>query len=108
MLFVVLICAANPNLQLYENEEIVWSFVEFTDNRPCLELIEGPQGIISLLDEQCSLRRAVDAVALTTCIYNAHKDHPAFSGVRTFFLKLLLPEYQPRTILIGLSLIQHL
>jgi myosin-5 len=44
---------------LYEREEIAWSFVEYTDNRPCLDLIEGPHGVIMLLDEQCALRRAV-------------------------------------------------
>lgn len=40
-------------MQIYEREEIVWSFVEYTDNRPCLDLLEGPQGVLALLDEVC-------------------------------------------------------
>jgi myosin-5 len=32
-------------------EKINWTFIEFSDNQPCIELIEGKIGILSLLDE---------------------------------------------------------
>jgi myosin-5 len=37
----------------YIKEQIKWSFIDFTDNQPCIDLIEKKMGIIDLLDEQC-------------------------------------------------------
>ncbi|CAI5451136.1 unnamed protein product [Caenorhabditis angaria] len=37
----------------YVREEIDWVRVDFHDNQPAIDLIEGPIGLISLLDEQC-------------------------------------------------------
>ena len=37
----------------YIKEQIKWSFIDFTDNQPCIDLIEKKLGIIDLLDEQC-------------------------------------------------------
>lgn len=39
----------------YKDEGIEWSFIEFADNQPCIDLIESRAGILSLLDEQCQL-----------------------------------------------------
>lgn len=39
----------------YKDEGIEWSFIEFSDNQPCIDLIESRAGILSLLDEQCRL-----------------------------------------------------
>ncbi|KAF3211616.1 Myosin type-2 heavy chain 1 [Orbilia oligospora] len=39
----------------YVREEISWSFIDFSDNQPCIELIEGKLGILSLLDEESRL-----------------------------------------------------
>lgn len=35
----------------YMREQINWTFIEFFDNQPCIDLIEGKLGILSLLDE---------------------------------------------------------
>ena len=35
----------------YMREQINWTFIEFFDNQPCIQLIEGKLGILSLLDE---------------------------------------------------------
>ena len=35
----------------YVREKINWTFIEFSDNQKCIELIEGRLGILSLLDE---------------------------------------------------------
>jgi hypothetical protein len=35
----------------YMREKINWTFIEFSDNQKCIEMIEGKLGILSLLDE---------------------------------------------------------
>jgi len=37
-------------------EEITWSFIQFYDNQPCIDLIENKLGILDLLDEECKVR----------------------------------------------------
>jgi myosin V len=44
----------------YMREQIKWSFIEFYDNQPCIELIEGKLGILDLLDEECKMPRGTD------------------------------------------------
>lgn len=39
----------------YVKEKIEWSFIEFSDNQPCIDLIEQKLGILSLLDEESRL-----------------------------------------------------
>ena len=36
-------------------EEIEWSFINFYDNQPCIDLIEAKLGIFDLLDEECKV-----------------------------------------------------
>ena len=43
----------------YIKEQIKWSFIDFTDNQPCIDLIEKKLGIIDLLDEQCRVSTIV-------------------------------------------------
>nr|BAF80876.1 myosin-like protein [Saccharina japonica] len=45
----------------YEREKIEWNFIEFPDNKDCIELIDKkPNGIIPTLDEQCLLGKSTD------------------------------------------------
>lgn len=44
----------------YIQEEIEWSFIEFNDNQPCIDLIENKLGILSLLDEESRLPSGSD------------------------------------------------
>ena len=37
----------------YVREQINWSFIDFYDNQPCIDLIEMKIGILDLLDEEC-------------------------------------------------------
>ena len=46
----------------YAKEQILWSFVEFPDNKPCIEMIERRNtGILAILDEQTVFPNASDA-----------------------------------------------
>ena len=36
----------------YVREELAWSRIEFSDNQPCIDLIEGHLGLLDLLDEE--------------------------------------------------------
>ena len=42
---------------LYTSEGVDWTFVEFKDNKPCLDLFEAPVGIISTLDDSWSVSK---------------------------------------------------
>lgn len=35
----------------YEREAVSWQITDFTDNRPCLDLLEAQPGIFALLNE---------------------------------------------------------
>ncbi|KAI8083120.1 P-loop containing nucleoside triphosphate hydrolase protein [Halteromyces radiatus] len=44
----------------YVREQINWTFIEFSDNQKCIELIEGRMGILSLLDEESRMPSGSD------------------------------------------------
>ena len=44
----------------YLKEQIDWTFIDFSDNQPCIDLIEGKLGILSLLDEESRLPMGSD------------------------------------------------
>ncbi|XP_051495924.1 unconventional myosin-Va-like [Apus apus] len=44
----------------YVMEEIPWVFIDYCDNQPCIELIEGRLGILDLLNEECKMPKGND------------------------------------------------
>jgi myosin protein heavy chain len=45
----------------FRREGIAWTFIDFgLDLQACIELIEKPLGIISMLDEECIVPKATD------------------------------------------------
>ncbi|KAF4120136.1 myosin V [Geosmithia morbida] len=44
----------------YLREQIDWTFIDFSDNQPCIDLIEGKMGVLSLLDEESRLPMGSD------------------------------------------------
>ncbi|VEU19388.1 DEKNAAC100709 [Brettanomyces naardenensis] len=44
----------------YVREEIEWSFIDFSDNQPCIDVIEGKLGVLDLLDEEARLPSGSD------------------------------------------------
>lgn len=46
----------------YLKEEIEWTFIDFYDNQPCIDLIETKLGILDLLDEECRVTKLANIV----------------------------------------------
>ena len=42
--------------QEYRKEGLEWHEISHYDNTPCIDLIESPQGILALLDDECKVR----------------------------------------------------
>ncbi|PPQ89067.1 hypothetical protein CVT25_006439 [Psilocybe cyanescens] len=45
----------------YVKEEIKWKFIDFSDNQPCIDVIEGKLGVLALLDEESRMPSGTDA-----------------------------------------------
>ncbi|XP_016787453.2 unconventional myosin-XIX isoform X6 [Pan troglodytes] len=61
----------------YAVEGLEWSFINYQDNQPCLDLIEGsPISICSLINEECRLNRPSSAAQLQTRIETALAGSP--------------------------------
>ncbi|CEG42859.1 myosin-like protein [Plasmopara halstedii] len=66
--------------ETYEKEEIQWSFINFPDNGPCIELIQGrPFGILPALDEECIVPQGNDQ-NFSRKLYRQHASNPHFSA----------------------------
>lgn len=65
----------------YAAEQILWSFVDFPDNRECLELIEQKRiGVLAVLDEQCKLMSRATDKGLAGHLYDKCGPHPYFKA----------------------------
>ncbi|RLV94737.1 Myosin-2 [Spathaspora sp. JA1] len=58
----------------YIKEEIEWSFIEFSDNQPCIDLIENKLGILALLDEESRLPAGNDESWIEKMYHNLNKE----------------------------------
>ncbi|ETN40215.1 uncharacterized protein HMPREF1541_04491 [Cyphellophora europaea CBS 101466] len=62
----------------YIREEIDWTFIDFSDNQPCIDLIEGKLGVLSLLDEESRLPMGSDDQFVTKLHHNFAADKQKF------------------------------
>ncbi|KAK3378172.1 putative myosin MYO2 [Podospora didyma] len=62
----------------YLREKIDWTFIDFADNQPCIDLIEGRLGILSLLDEESRLPMGSDEQFVTKLHHNYAADKNKF------------------------------
>jgi len=71
----------------YASEGIEWEHIDFFNNKTVCELIETKQkkrpGILSLLDEECSLLGKVSDLTLLKKLDNVLRDHPQYVEVKT-------------------------
>ncbi|XP_024080468.1 unconventional myosin-Va [Cimex lectularius] len=74
----------------YYKEEIQWTFIDFYDNQPCIDLIESKLGILDLLDEECRMPKGTDnswaEKLFAKCSKWNHFAKPRF-GANSFILK---------------------
>ncbi|KAK5082943.1 Myosin type-2 heavy chain 1 [Lithohypha guttulata] len=62
----------------YIREQIDWTFIDFSDNQPCIDLIEGKLGILALLDEESRLPMGSDDQFVTKLHHNFAADKQKF------------------------------
>lgn len=62
----------------YLREQIDWTFIDFADNQPCIDLIEGKLGVLSLLDEESRLPMGSDEQFVTKLHHNFSQDKHKF------------------------------
>eukprot|EP00516_Mucochytrium_quahogii_P005474 CAMPEP_0203751320 /NCGR_PEP_ID=MMETSP0098-20131031/5412_1 /ASSEMBLY_ACC=CAM_ASM_000208 /TAXON_ID=96639 /ORGANISM=" , Strain NY0313808BC1" /LENGTH=935 /DNA_ID=CAMNT_0050640985 /DNA_START=162 /DNA_END=2966 /DNA_ORIENTATION=+ len=71
----------------YKSEGIVWEHIDFFNNKTVCDLIELKQkphpGILSLLDEECSLLGKVDDITLLKKFDKTLGEHPHYIPVKT-------------------------
>lgn len=68
----------------YVIEEISWSFIDFSDNQPCIDMIENKLGILDLLDEESRLPSGADASLITKLYQRFGTDEHKFFGKPRF------------------------
>ena len=66
----------------YEKEGIAWSKINFSDNQPCINLLEDKGGIYSLLDEETRVPKGTDETYLDK-LHNACGQNPYYVRPRT-------------------------
>ncbi|KAJ1676867.1 Myosin type-2 heavy chain 1, partial [Spiromyces aspiralis] len=64
--------------QEYAREQLKdWTFIDFKDNQPCIDLIEGkPISILSLLDEESRLESATDRSFIDKLYHQFNREPP--------------------------------
>ena len=58
----------------YLREKIDWTFIDFSDNQPCIDLIEAKLGVLALLDEESRLPMGSDEQFVTKLHHNFAND----------------------------------
>ncbi|PIO54275.1 myosin head, partial [Teladorsagia circumcincta] len=67
----------------YKREGIAWTFIDFgLDLQACIELIEKPLGLISMLDEECIVPKATDMTYVQKLNDQHLGKHPNFQKPR--------------------------
>ena len=62
----------------YLREKIDWKFIDFSDNQPCIDLIEGKMGVLALLDEESRLPMGSDESFVNKLHHNYSGDKHQF------------------------------
>ncbi|CAD6194130.1 unnamed protein product [Caenorhabditis auriculariae] len=67
----------------YKREGIEWTFIDFgLDLQACIELIEKPLGIVSMLDEECIVPKATDMTYVDKLTTQHLGKHPNFQKAK--------------------------
>ena len=68
----------------YVREQIDWTFINFSDNQPCIDLIEGKLSVLSLLDEESRLPMGNDESFITKLHHNFAAEKSPFYKIPRF------------------------
>ena len=66
----------------YEREGLVWTRLPYDDNAKVLSLLDGPQGVLPLLDEQCYLGERGSDAGFARSVSARHGKHDCLSTPR--------------------------
>ncbi|KAK3587120.1 hypothetical protein CHS0354_006760 [Potamilus streckersoni] len=66
----------------YEEECVEWSHINYTDNQPCLDLLEGQASVFGLLNEEVYLNRKSDSERLGERILSLATTHKCLTKCR--------------------------
>ena len=66
----------------YEREGLVWTRLPYDDNAKVLSLLDGPQGVLPLLDEQCYLGERGSDAGFARSVTTRHGKHDCLSTPR--------------------------
>ncbi|KAE9974102.1 hypothetical protein BLS_000607 [Venturia inaequalis] len=68
----------------YSREEINWTFIDYADNQPCIDLIEGrnPLGVLALLDAQSAMPAGNDELFVESLHHTHHTKSPFYKKPR--------------------------
>ena len=84
----------------YKREGIQWTFIDFgLDLAACIELIEKPMGVISMLDEECIVPKATDQTYAQKLNDQHHGKHPNFQKPRPPKGKQVSSSHEENTLL---------
>src|SRR5690606_13784879 len=64
--------------KLYESEGLLFTRIDFVDNQDVIDLIEGKNGILNLLDEESRLPQSSEPHFVTS-LFGAHGNHESLS-----------------------------
>eukprot|EP00743_Colponemidia_sp_Colp-15_P006424 GILK01006914.1.p1 GENE.GILK01006914.1~~GILK01006914.1.p1 ORF type:complete len:1308 (-),score=307.14 GILK01006914.1:165-4088(-) len=59
----------------YQEEGVDWSFVDFSDNSECIDLLEGKVGVVALLNEECVVPGGSET-SFNRKLNTMHEKHP--------------------------------
>ena len=77
-------------------EQIPWTLIDFSDNQPCIDLIEAKMGVLDLLDEECKVTAYIPAH--TDCLFSSPQEcvlrKPSNVGVNPFLPSIDAQRFQ--------------
>ncbi|XP_072920178.1 unconventional myosin-Vb [Hemitrygon akajei] len=76
----------------YMKEQIPWTLIDFSDNQPCIDLIEAKLGILDLLDEECRMPKGTDQ-SWAQKLYDRHSSSPYFQKPRMSNMAFLVVHF---------------
>ncbi|KYQ93219.1 myosin-5b [Tieghemostelium lacteum] len=79
--------------QEYDREKIDWSYIDFSDNQECIDIIEKKLGILNIIDEESQFPKSTPATLSTKLYNNLDKKSKYFEKPRFSNTAFILNHY---------------